>query len=157
MDDPAPPSAGFRVIALVASVGGLAAFESLLSDLPADFPAAVLLLQHLEPNRPSLLAEILSRYTNLPVRQAQPGDRLRPGAIFIAPPDRHLLVDRDGVLSLAATERIHFVRPAADRLLESVARAARERASSGRRPAVPDGDTVPWPAGGRGGALGHAG
>lgn len=128
MADPAPSPTRFPVIAMVASVGGLAAFESLLAGLPADLPAALLVVQHLEPNRPSLLAEILGRHTGLIVKQAEPGDRLRPGAVFIAPPDRHLLVDRDGVLSLAETRPVHFVRPAADRLLESVAWAFGRRA-----------------------------
>jgi two-component system chemotaxis response regulator CheB len=127
MDNPAPPTAP-DVVALVASVGGLPALAAILSHLPASFPAAVVVLQHLNPRRPSLLAKILCQHSGLPVHEARHGDRLRAGAVFVAPPDHHLLVDRDGVLSLTETERVHFVRPSADTLLESVARSFGRRA-----------------------------
>jgi len=51
-----------------------------------------------------------------------------PGAVYIAPPDRHLLVNPDGTLSLSQSELVHFVRPSADLLFESVAASYRERA-----------------------------
>src|SRR5262245_59076536 len=99
MDNPLPPTTPFDVVALVASAGGLGAFSHVLSGLPAQFPAAVIVLQHLEPSHPSLLAHLLSRCTGLPVKQAKDGDRLGPGMVFVAPPNRHLVVDGDGILS----------------------------------------------------------
>jgi two-component system chemotaxis response regulator CheB len=74
------------------------------------------------------MAEILSRRTSLTVKQAEAGDRIERGTVFIAPPDNHLLVNADGTLSLTQTELVHFVRPSADLLFESVAAAYRERA-----------------------------
>ncbi len=56
------------------------------------------------------------------------GDRLRPGAVFIAPPGHHLLVGVGGVLALTVTQPVHYARPSADALLESVARAFGPRA-----------------------------
>src|SRR5207244_12016921 len=53
---------------------------------------------------------------------------IRPGTVHIAPPDRHLLVNRDGSLSLSHSELVHFVRPSADLLFESVAASYGERA-----------------------------
>src|SRR5205823_4751379 len=76
----------------------------------------------------SLMAEILRRRTPLEVVQAAEGDRIRPGTVHIAPPDRHLLVNRDGSLSLSHSELVHFVRPSADLLFESVAASYGERA-----------------------------
>jgi two-component system chemotaxis response regulator CheB len=74
------------------------------------------------------MAEILSQRTSLPVKQAEEGERLRPAMVFIAPPDRHLLVNPDGTLSLSQSELVHFVRPSADRLFESVAASYKGRA-----------------------------
>jgi len=74
------------------------------------------------------MADILSRHSQLPIQQADEGDRIRPGAVFIAPPDRHLLVNADGRLSLSRAELVHFLRPSADLLFESVAASFKDRA-----------------------------
>ena len=74
------------------------------------------------------MAEILSRSTSLHVKEAAEGDRLEPGTAFIAPPNRHLLVNPGGLLELTQSELVHFVRPSADLLFESVAASYRERA-----------------------------
>ena len=74
------------------------------------------------------MADILNRQSRLPIKQAEEGDRLQPGSVFIAPPDRHLLVNADGSLSLSRTELVHFVRPSADLLFESVAASFKDRA-----------------------------
>lgn len=119
VDEPSPTPA-FPVVALVASAGGLAALTAVLSELPDDFPAAVVVLQHLDPSRQSLLAKILDVRSALPVQQARHGDRLRPGVVFVAPPAHHLVVSPDGMLALTSTEPVHFSRPSADALLESL-------------------------------------
>jgi len=118
-----PPLSGsaFDVVALAASAGGLTAISRILSALPADFPAAIVIVQHLEPRHRSLMANILSRRTLLQVKQAEEGDCLSPATVYIAPPNRHLLVNPDGTLSLSQSELVHFVRPSADLLFESVA------------------------------------
>jgi two-component system, chemotaxis family, protein-glutamate methylesterase/glutaminase len=85
-------------------------------------------VQHLDPRHRSLMAEILDRRTGLAVREAADDDQARPGTVFIAPPNRHLLVNPDGRLSLTRTELVHFSRPSADLLFESVAASYRERA-----------------------------
>ena len=121
------PRPSFDLIALAASAGGLAALSEVLSALPADFPAAIVLVQHMAPSRRSMLAEILGRRTPLTVREAQAGDRLCPGNVFVAPPDQHLLVNPDGTLSLTHTELVHFCRPSADLLFESAAASWKDR------------------------------
>ena len=109
------------VVALAASAGGLAAISQILSTLPAEFPAAIVVLQHVSPNHISYLSDILSRRTRLKVKQAEPNDQLLPGVIYIAPPNWHLLVKPGGVLTLSQTAPLHFVRPSADVLFESLA------------------------------------
>jgi two-component system chemotaxis response regulator CheB len=116
-----PASSSLRVVALAASSGGLAALTRVLSALPADFPAAVLVVQHLVKDHPSLLAEILRCRILLPVEDARGGERLTAGRVFLAPPDHHLIVGPDGVLSLTQAPPVHFVRPSADVLFASIA------------------------------------
>ncbi|HXG63831.1 MAG TPA: chemotaxis protein CheB [Blastocatellia bacterium] len=118
----------FEIVAIASSAGGLKALIHILSALPAAFPAAIVIVQHLDPRHRSLIASILGRRTALAVMEAKEGDRARAGAVFIAPPDRHLLVNADGSLSLTRTELVHFVRPSADLLFESVAASYKDRA-----------------------------
>jgi two-component system, chemotaxis family, protein-glutamate methylesterase/glutaminase len=117
----------FDIIALAASAGGLKALSHVLAALPADFRASIVVVQHLDPRHRSLMADILSRRTALQVKQAEEGCRLTPGMAYIAPPNRHLLVNPDGTLSLSQSELVHFVRPSADLLFESVAASFKDR------------------------------
>ena len=120
--------ANFDIVALAASAGGLNALSLVLAGLPGDFPAPVVIVQHLDPRHRSLMANILSHHTPLKVKQAEEGDSLQAGTVYIAPPDRHLLVNPDTSLSLTQSELVHFVRPSADLLFESVAASFREAA-----------------------------
>jgi two-component system chemotaxis response regulator CheB len=122
------PNAAFDVVAIAASAGGLNALTKVLSDLPSDFPAALVVVQHLDPRHRSLMASILDRRTSLQVEEAGEGGRLNPGTVCIAPPDKHLLVNPDGTLSLSQAALVHFVRPSADLLFESVAASYKDRA-----------------------------
>ena len=118
----------FDVVALAASAGGLRALSRVLTDLPTGFPCAVVVVQHLDPRHRSLMADILNRRTSLHVREAVDGEALCSGRVYIAPPDRHMLVNADGTISLTQTTLVHFVRPSADLLFESVAAAYQDRA-----------------------------
>jgi two-component system chemotaxis response regulator CheB len=122
------PNAAFDVVAMAASAGGLTALSQILTALPSDFPAAIVVVQHLDPRHQSLMAQILSRRTPLKIQEAREGDTLNPGTVYIAPPNRHLLVNLDGILSLSQSELVHFVRPSADLLFESVAAIYKQRA-----------------------------
>lgn len=118
----------FEIVAMAASAGGLAAVTYVLARLPASFGAIVVFVQHLDPRHRSLMPEIMSRRSQLPVTQAADGMGLEPGHVYLAPPDMHLLVNTDATVSLTQTELVNFVRPSADLLFESVAAAYGERA-----------------------------
>jgi two-component system, chemotaxis family, protein-glutamate methylesterase/glutaminase len=118
----------FEIVALAASAGGLKALTEVLRALPADFPVPILVLQHLDPRHRSLMAEILGRRTSITVKEAAHGDHVQPGVAHVAPPGHHLLVDAAGMLTLTHTELVHFVRPSADLLFESMAASYGERA-----------------------------
>jgi two-component system chemotaxis response regulator CheB len=106
---------------LAASAGGLKALTEILSEIPANFSASVLIVLHLDPNHPSLLAHILSRTTPLRVKEAEEGDLIEPGRAIVAVPNKHLVANTNHTISLTRTELVHFVRPSADILFESLA------------------------------------
>jgi two-component system, chemotaxis family, protein-glutamate methylesterase/glutaminase len=110
------------LVAIVGSAGGIRAMEQVLEVLPADLPAAVVIVLHLTPRHPSVLASILGRRTRMPVKQAEEGDVLAAGCVYVAPPDAHLLVTAAGVLVLERSELVHHVRPSADALMLSIAK-----------------------------------
>ena len=111
----------YGIVAIAASAGGVTALGRVLGGLPAGFPVPVVVVQHLDPRHQTILAEVLGRRVKLPVRLAEEGQRTEPGMIYIAPPNRHLLVEAGGTLTLSSSELVHFVRPSADLLFESVA------------------------------------
>jgi len=128
-DRPLPfPSTAFDVVALATSAGGIQALSKLLAGLPRGFPAAIVIVLHLDPRRRSVIAGILGRQTSLRVKEAEDGDRLSPGMVYTAPPNHHLLVNPDGSLSLSESAVVHFVRPSADLLFESLAASYQDRA-----------------------------
>jgi len=94
------PDAAFDVVALATSAGGLAALSQIISALPANFPAAIVIVQHLDPHAHAMLPDILNR---------------------------HLVINPDATFSLPQTERINFVRPSADLLFESLAHSCQRR------------------------------
>ncbi|MBD3884864.1 chemotaxis protein CheB [Phormidium tenue FACHB-886] len=122
------PNIAFHVVALAASMGGLKAIHIVLATLPADFPAAILVVQHLSPHFPSHLPAILSQRTALQVKPAATGDILRPSTVYVAVPGRHLLVQPSGTLLLSDAPKMNFVRPAADKLFMSLAATYKTRA-----------------------------
>lgn len=122
------PGRAFDIVAMTASLGGLNALSRVLGALPPDFPAPILVVQHLSAGYPSHLAEILSHRCMLPVTWTYPGQRLQGDVVYVAPPDQHLQVGVGGTLQLSRQPRVQFVRPSADVLFESVAATYCERA-----------------------------
>ncbi|KJH71378.1 chemotaxis protein CheB [Aliterella atlantica] len=114
------------IVVIGASAGGLKAFEALVSQLPANFPAAVFIVWHISPDYPSLLPEILARVTLLKVAHAVHMEAIAPGRIYIAPPDRHLVIESDFVRLSRGPKENRF-RPAIDVLFRSAARAYAQR------------------------------
>ncbi len=109
-----------RVVVIGASAGGLDAIRVLVSGIPATLPAAICIVIHTSPESPGVLAEILNRSTPLPVLQAYDCQRLEAGHIYVAPPDRHLIIE-PGRLRVTKGPREHRFRPAIDPMFRSAA------------------------------------
>lgn len=117
-----------RLVAIGTSAGGIPALQQLLGELPADFPAPVVIVQHIHPDRRSMLAEVLGRSSALPVVQAQEGGRPEAGTVYVAPPDVHLVLTADGRFGVTHADRVRFSRPSVDVLFRSVADHVGDRA-----------------------------
>lgn len=113
------PTPGFAVVAIGCSWGGLSALSVVLEALPADLPAAIVIVQH-RLHGPSDLAPLLGHHTSWDVCEAEDKESLAPGRVHLAPPGYHLLVDGDRfALSTEAPE--NNSRPSVDVLFESMA------------------------------------
>jgi two-component system, chemotaxis family, protein-glutamate methylesterase/glutaminase len=108
------------IIVIGASAGGVTALRALASGLPADLRAAVFVVVHSSPQSPGILPRLLTRVGRLPAVRAVDGATFRQGCIYVAPPDRHLLID-DGRISVTLGPRENGFRPAVDPLFRSAA------------------------------------
>lgn len=108
------------VVVIGASAGGLRSLSELIERIPPGVPAVFSVVLHRSPSHESRLVEILARRSVLPVVEAAHGQRVEPGHIYLAPRDRHLLIE-DGRFSLPRGPKVHFTRPAIDPLFESAA------------------------------------
>lgn len=111
-----------NIIVIGGSAGSVQALLTIVGGLPPDFPAALLVVVHIPPRSISRLPEILTRSGPLPAVHPQHLEAIEHGRIYVAPPDRHLLV-RDGHIVLARGPRENRARPAIDPLFRSAARA----------------------------------
>ena len=109
------------VIVVGASAGGVEAVRSLAAALPADLPAALFVVLHIGAHK-SELPWLLNQSGPLRAVHPENGDPIRPGRIYVAPPDRHLLVE-PGRVRLTKGPRENWARPAVDPLFRSAARS----------------------------------
>jgi len=116
-----------RLVVIGASAGGVEAVCTLLRALPGQCRVPLVVVLHLPPGRPSLLAEVFGRYTDGPVEEVADKEPLQNGTVYVGVPDYHLLVEPNGMLSLSCDPPVNYSRPSLDLLFESAALAFRER------------------------------
>jgi two-component system, chemotaxis family, protein-glutamate methylesterase/glutaminase len=109
------------IVVVGASAGGVEALADLAASLPGDLSAAVFVVLHLPATGTSALPEILHRHGPLPAAHVRDGEPIRPGRIYVAPPDHHVLL-RTGHVHLSRGPRENGHRPAIDPLFRSAAR-----------------------------------
>jgi len=121
-NDPGGFLAKGDIIVVGASAGGVETLQQLVSKLPPDLQASIFVVLHMSPFADTQLPEILNRAGKLPVVQARNNETFEPGHIYVAPPDRHLLLSKDGKTIVEPGPRENFNRPAIDPLFRSAAR-----------------------------------
>ena len=119
----------FEIVVVGTSTGGLKALQTLLSGLRAEFSLPVVVVQHRakDPGDSGNLAEFLNQFSSLPVSEPEDKEPLRPGHVYLAPHDYHLLVE-SGCFALSTDPPVGFARPSIDVLFESAADAFQRRA-----------------------------
>ena len=113
-------SAGFPIVGLGASAGGLEAFEQFFRSVPPDSGMAFVLVSHLDPSHASILTEILQRTTTMPVVEAQDQMAVAPNGVYVIPPNRDMAIFH-GVLQLSVPEQPRGQRMPIDAFLRSLA------------------------------------
>ena len=124
---PGPDADKFPVVALGGSAGSLAAFEQFFRNLPSDSGMAFVVITHLVPDQDSELAQVLQRFTDMPVREATDGLRVRPDYVYVIPPNRDMSI-LHGTLLLFAPTQPPGRRLPIDFFFQSLAKDARDRA-----------------------------
>lgn len=113
-----------NIVAIGISTGGPNALSDILPRLPADFPAAILIVQHMPAGFTEMFAARLNSLCRLEVKEAKDGDLVLPGRVLIAPGDRHLKIKRQPLGTIAVISKsppVNGHRPSADILFQSVA------------------------------------
>jgi two-component system chemotaxis response regulator CheB len=110
-----------KAVVIGASAGALEALSVILPELPGDFPAPIIIVVHVPPDKRSVLAELFRSKCQIQVVEVEDKEPLKPATAYFAPPDYHLLVEDDKTLGLSNEEQVLFSRPSIDVLFESAA------------------------------------
>ncbi len=118
---PGKPEKKYHAVVIGASAGGVVAVKTLLQALPEKFPLPILIVQHISPETGRGMEQLLRKFAALSVKEADEQDEIKPGTVYLAPPNYHLLVEPDLTVSLSAEEPVSYARPSIDLLFESAA------------------------------------
>ena len=113
----------YEAIVIGVSSGGMSAMKVLFAGLPSTFATPIIIVQHINARSDSQWIELLNQKSPLPIKEADEKEKIERGIIYIAPPNYHLLVEKDKTFSLTIDERVNFARPAIDVLFETAAEA----------------------------------
>ncbi|WP_428323581.1 protein-glutamate methylesterase/protein-glutamine glutaminase [Natroniella sulfidigena] len=114
-----------KLVVIGSSTGGPRSLKEVVTALPANLNAAVLIVQHMPAGFTKSLAQRLDKLSALNVKEAEEGDQLQAGQVLVAPGDYHLLIKKNKV-KLSKSEKIHNVRPAIDKTIASVVQEYQE-------------------------------
>ncbi|MGE5339887.1 MAG: chemotaxis protein CheB [Candidatus Omnitrophota bacterium] len=111
----------YECIAIGVSAGAMHALSLILSSLSADFFLPIIIIQHISPQSDNYTTRYLDSISKIPVKEIDEKERIRPGIVYTAPPNYHVLVEDDKTFSLSVEDRVNFARPSIDILFESAA------------------------------------
>ena len=110
-----------KMIMIGGSAGSLEIILNIVSELPINTGFCCVIIIHRKPSSESILQDLFSSKTPLPVKEVEDKEVIVPGTIYLAPPDYHLLFENTTTFSLDASEKVHFSRPSIDVSFESAA------------------------------------
>jgi two-component system chemotaxis response regulator CheB len=120
---PAPKRKAYKLVAIGTSTGGPVALQRVLTQLPANFPAPIVLIQHMPAAFTKAFAERLDKLCRISVKEAEDGDILRPGLALLAPGGKQMMIDgRGAVKILPGDERLNY-KPCVDITFGSAAKS----------------------------------
>ena len=117
----------YEIIVIGVSTGGFKALEMVLSKLPKDFNLPVVIVQHRKKDPDDFFIDYMNDKTSLRIKEAEDKESIKQGVGYIAPPDYHLLVERDYTFSLSVDSPLKYARPSIDMLFETAAEAYESR------------------------------
>ncbi len=117
----------YEAIVIGVSSGGMNAMKTMFSLLPKEFNIPIIIVQHLSANSENLWIRLLNDKSNLEIKEADEKEKIEHGKIYIAPPNYHLLLEKNKTFSLSIDERVNFARPSIDVLFESAAEAYKNK------------------------------
>lgn len=117
----------YKAIVMGLSSGGMGALRTILPALPADYGVPVIIVQHIGASSESYWIEALNKSCMIAIKEADEKEKIEPGHVYIAPPNYHLLLEKDGTLSLSNDERVNYAKPSIDVLFETAAEACGRR------------------------------
>jgi two-component system, chemotaxis family, protein-glutamate methylesterase/glutaminase len=111
----------YRIVLIGGSAGAMAVYRQVFPHLPKNFPLPIVVVQHLHPDQSDYHIQSCNCYSTLPVQEAVSREAVRPGRIYFAPANYHLLIEDDYHFSLSIDEKVNFCRPAIDVTFECAA------------------------------------
>ena len=111
----------YEAIVIGVSSGGMNVMKIMFSLLPKDFNIPIIIVQHVSPHSDNQWIKLLNEKSNLHIKEADEKEKIEKGNVYIAPPNYHLLIEKDKTFSLTIDERVNFARPSIDVLFESAA------------------------------------
>lgn len=109
----------YKAIVIGVSAGGMKALMKLLPALPENFPLPVIIVQHLHPSQGEFYVKYFNGLSPITVKEADEKEPIRPGHVYFAPPNYHLMIEEDRTFSLSSDEKVNYSRPSVDVLFES--------------------------------------
>ena len=111
----------YEAIVMGASAGGMNALQTILRCLEKKFPIPIIIAQHLHPEGDDYMARHLNTICQLRVKESENREMIKPGTVYLAPPNYHLLIEKDKTFSFSTDDRVNYCRPSIDVLFESAA------------------------------------
>ncbi len=117
----------YEAIVIGVSSGGMKAMKIMFSLLPKNFSTPIIIVQHISAHSDTQWIKLLNDESNLSIKEADEKEKIEKGNVYIAPPNYHLLIEKDKTFSLTIDERVNYARPSIDVLFESAAEAYKSK------------------------------